>query len=186
MSTPRPSQTRSRLILLLIVVMFFASFGAALVLRFTGWRPEHTRNHGELLAEPIDMQAVGLVLEADGRWDWQRADRDWTALVRVPASCDAACWERVALLPRVRQTLGRHAPKLHLLLLDVALPTNRLPTLRPLQSAASATALPAPLREPLAAGPEIWLVDPHGYAVLHYRPGYDPSGLRKDLQRLVK
>jgi hypothetical protein len=29
-------------------------------------------------------------------------------------------------------------------------------------------------------------VDPSGYLVLHYRPGFDPAGLRKDLGKLIK
>ena len=32
----------------------------------------------------------------------------------------------------------------------------------------------------------VYLVDPDGYLVLHYRPGFDPAGVRKDLGKLVK
>ncbi len=32
----------------------------------------------------------------------------------------------------------------------------------------------------------IYLVDPDGFLVLHYRPGYEPAGVRKDLGKLVK
>jgi hypothetical protein len=43
-----------------------------------------------------------------------------------------------------------------------------------LPEAASADALP------------VYLVDPDGYLVLHYPPGFDPAGVRKDLGKLVK
>jgi hypothetical protein len=42
---------------------------------------------------------------------------------------------------------------------------------------------------PEAATPDavpVYLVDPEGFVVLHYRPGFDPSGLRKDLGKLIK
>jgi hypothetical protein len=49
--------------------------------------------------------------------------------------------------------------------------------------------LPAP-KPPLAADPKrlplaLHLVDPNGYWVMDYPAGTDPSGLRKDLDRLI-
>ena len=32
----------------------------------------------------------------------------------------------------------------------------------------------------------VYLADPNGYLVLRYAPGFNPSGLRKDLGRVVK
>ena len=85
MNTPAPpSQWRSRLVLLLIVAMFFGSFGVAAFLRFTGWTPAHTRNFGQLLEPPIDVNDVSLVLSDDTHWQWKNDDRRWTALLRLP------------------------------------------------------------------------------------------------------
>lgn len=187
MNTPAPpSQWRSRLVLLLIVAMFFGSFGVAAFLRFTGWTPAHTRNFGQLLEPPIDISAVGLVLADDTRWQWKNDDRRWTALLRLPAQCDAECWNRVAMLPRVRVALGRHSPRLPLLLVDGQLPAGQSERLQPIQAARSTTPLPAILASSPKASPELWLVDPHGFVVLHYAEGFDPNGLRKDLGRVLK
>lgn len=183
---PAPSQTRSRLILLLIVAMFFASFGIAAVLRFAGWTPPSTRNAGELLRPPLDLTAAALIEEADAPLVLVNTERHWTALVRVPAQCDDACWRQVAMLPRVRAALGRHAPELQLRLLDHAIPPERRDGVAPLRSVAVRSGLPASMDPAGARGPDLWLVDPHGYAVLYYAPGFDPSGLRKDLARLLK
>ena len=37
-----------------------------------------------------------------------------------------------------------------------------------------------------AAGDAVWLVDPNGFVVLRYAPGFDPGDLRTDLARLLK
>lgn len=188
MNTPAPpSQWRSRLVLLLIVAMFFGSFGVAAFLRFTGWTPAHTRNFGQLLEPPIDVNDVSLVLADDTRWQWKNDDRRWTALLRLPAQCDAECWNRAAMLPRVRMALGRHSPRLPLLLLDGTVPASERERMQPLQAARSTSALPAAWGAPAPKTlPELWLVDPHGFVVLHYAEGFDPNGLRKDLGRVLK
>jgi hypothetical protein len=184
-ATP-PSRLRSRLTLLLIVAMFFASFGIALVLRFTGWEPRHTRNVGTLLEPPVDLGAAVLVEDGDGRLALANDAREWTALVRVPAPCDDACWQRVAMLARVRAALGRHATDLRVRVLDAALPPAHRDALAPVQAVAVRGGLPATFAGPATGAPDLWLVDPHGYAVLYYAPGFDPGGLRKDLSRLLK
>ena len=35
-------------------------------------------------------------------------------------------------------------------------------------------------------GAVIYVLDPNGFVVLRYPPGFDPSGLRSDLARLLK
>ena len=35
-------------------------------------------------------------------------------------------------------------------------------------------------------GDAAWLVDPYGFTVLRYAPGFDPGDLRTDLARLLK
>jgi hypothetical protein len=184
--TAPASRLRSRLILLLIVALFLGSFGIAAILRFTGWTPAQGRNFGELLQPPVDVGGLDLRLEADARWQWQNQEGRWTALVRVPDACGADCWDRVAMLPRVRLALGRHAPRLPLLLLESEIPAAQRERLQPLLGAVAATPLPVPLARVPKAMPELWLVDPHGYLVLHYPEGFDPSQLRKDLGRVLK
>jgi hypothetical protein len=46
--------------------------------------------------------------------------------------------------------------------------------------------VPQLLAERPRSGVQVWLVDPHGFLVLRYREGFDPSGLRKDLSRLIR
>lgn len=177
MSNPNPN--RSRLTLLLVAVAFLAPFTVAMVLRFGGWQPGQTRNHGELLQPPLEMVAVDGQMLDGSSWRWENTDHEWTLLARSANDCDASCDETFALLRNVRTSLARHAPRLHLFRLGESAPGG----FAPLRLAGE---LPAPLTRPVERGVEVFLVDPHGYLVLHYAPGFDPSGLRRDLSRLIK
>mgnify|MGYP000849196992 CR=1 FL=1 len=60
---PDAVRNRNRGMLVLIVVFFLGSALVAGALRFSGWRPEGTRNHGELLQPPGDLRDVVAHLE---------------------------------------------------------------------------------------------------------------------------
>jgi hypothetical protein len=174
---------RNRAQLLLIAALFLLPFTAAVLLRFGGWQPPQTRNHGELLQPPLPMTEVRAQLDDGSAWPLGNLDREWSLLIRLPAACQQACRERLELLPRVREAQGRHAGKLFLFVLD---PLDQpLPEpIRPLHLQGN---LPAPLRDrPEGELPALWLVDPNGFLVMHYQPQFDPSGLRRDLSRLVR
>lgn len=203
------NRNRNRWVMVLIAVLFLLPFAAAVLLRFGDWQPPRTRNHGELLAPPLPMHTV-VATRGDGSvWVFENVEREWSLLLRMPIACEAACRERLAVLPRVREAMGRHAEKLHLFEwvdrpaampgADAADRTDAAPSdtaatvsepqsprqrFVPLQLAGD---LPAPLHAQAPSElPELWLVDPHGYLVMHHAPGFDPNGLRKDLARLVR
>lgn len=168
---------RAKRQLLLIAVLFLTPFLVAVALRFGGWEPPRTRNYGELLAPPLAMENAQARRDDGTAWTFENIDRHWSLLLQRPADCDARCREAVEVLGNVRLALGRHAEKLHLFQLDDE---------GPLPPLALSGSLPAPLAERPAALPQVWLVDPHGYLVMRYREGFDPSGLRRDLARLIK
>jgi hypothetical protein len=178
-------QTRSRLVLLLIAVMFLSSFGVAFYLRMSGWEPAQTRNHGELLDPPLDLRDR-VPRRADGSdYAWQPQQRHWRVVVAPPADCDQPCEELVDALQRVWIGVGRHADRLEVLWFG-ELPSSAS-SFRALQAMDPASSLVEALPE--AAGGEglaVYLIDPSGFLVMRYPPGFDPAGLRKDLARLLK
>jgi hypothetical protein len=184
-STPR-SRNRSRLSLLLIVAVFAVPILAALALNLAGWMPGHSRNYGEVVHPPLPLRDVGFVLANDGRLRLGNAQERWTLLVRVPADCDAACWQRVALLDNVRVSLGRVQDKLDLLLLEHEPAPDQRAGFHGFAFASPETPLPGRLSAPLADGPELWLVNPYGSVEMRYAPGYLPAELRKDLGKLIR
>jgi cytochrome oxidase Cu insertion factor (SCO1/SenC/PrrC family) len=182
-----PSRTRSRLSLLLIVAVFAVPVLAALALNLAGWMPGHSRNFGEVVHPPLPLRDIEFVLADDARMHLGNTQERWTLLVRVPATCDAACWQRVALLGNVRTSLGRVEDKLDLLLLvERELPAGQQAVLHDFAFATSATRLPGRLSAPLTQGPELWLVNPYGSVEMRYAPGYLPAELRKDLGKLIR
>ena len=180
-----PSRTRSRLLMLLVAVMFLGSFGVAATLFFGGWKPERTRNIGEMLDPYRDLRSVALV-HADGTpFDWEPLERRWHVIVAPPADCGAPCLQLLDALDRVRRSEGRHAERLRILWLG-EIPAGAPPVagLVPLQpSAALQAKLPDVAR---ADALPVYLADPNGWLVMRYAPGFEPSGLRKDLGRLLK
>ena len=37
-----------------------------------------------------------------------------------------------------------------------------------------------------AAGTPVYVIDPHGFVILRYAPGFDPGHLRTDVAKLIK
>lgn len=178
-------KTRSRLVLLLIAAMFFVSFGAALFLRMSGWQPEHTRNAGELLDPVVDLRDLQL-RHADGSdYPWHPEHRLWRMVVVAPAQCDTDCVRMIDLLRRVWIGEGRHADRVHALWFG-EIPAEA-PVFRALHAMQPDPALLARLPDESVPGAiPVYLIDPNGFLVMRYAPGFDPGGLRKDLARLLK
>lgn len=180
-----PSRTRSRLQLLLVAAFFLGSFGVAAALFFGGWKPGQTRNIGEMLDPYPDLRAIPLV-KADGQaWDWQPLERNWHILFVAPSDCGAPCAEMLGALHRVWLSEGRHAERLKVLWFgELPAGAEAFPGLVPMQASPSLVAMlpdvPAPDALPA------YLADPNGYLVLRYPAGFNPSGLRKDLGRVLK
>ncbi|MCC4615747.1 hypothetical protein LL972_06965 [Xanthomonas campestris pv. asclepiadis] len=188
--TSSPSATphsvkRGRRMLIALAVLFFGSMLLAGVLRFSGWQPASMRNHGELLKPPADLR--GLVpVRADGQpYAWTPAERVWRVALAPPASCTQQCVTLAAELDKVWQLLGHRADKVEVLWIGTppaGLPP--MPALRVLRDDAR-------LRQGLpraddAAGVPVYVIDPNGFVILRYAPGFDPAGLRADLVKLLK
>lgn len=181
--TPR---TRSRIALVVIVVLFFSSFGVALYLFYSGWQPIGTRNYGSFITPPVDLSEQRLV-RADGEdYPWEPGEGVWRVVAMPATDCrPEVCREMVDALRRVWVLEGRHADRLHVLWFgDVPSDSAVFRNLFPMRADATIEAA-----LPEQAGAEampVFVTDPSGYVVLHYPAGFDPSGLSRDLRRLIK
>ena len=184
MNAPVPGQWRSRLVLLLIAAAFLGSFGVAALLRFPGCQPQGKRNHGELLRPPVELAGQAL-LHADGsRFEWHPERNTWRFLVAPAPGCTQACTRTLDALHRLWLSEGRKAERVEVLWFGELPPGPRFRALLPMRAdAALAAHLP---QAASAQALPVYLVDPDGYLVLHYRPGFELGGVRKDLGKLVK
>ncbi len=178
-------RNRGRRVLILIFAMFFGSMALAGILRFSGWTPQINRNHGQLFEPPLDLRAERLVL-ADGQpYEWNPGMRHWRIVVAPGADCVAACVTLSQQLDKVWQLFGHNADNVEILWLGTPpAQVTATPALKVLQ------AQPA-FREKLPgvddpAGTPVYVIDPNGFVVLRYAPGFEPGGLRADLSRLLK
>jgi len=185
-SPPDPSQVRrGRLILVLIFVLFFGTIAAAGILRFSGWQPQGTKVHGEMLRPAVDARAVVPKLASGGDYAWQPAERMWRIAVAPPASCTAVCTRLASDLDVVWQLFGSKADHVEILWIGT-LPAGAPPTAarRVLQPTPELMRALPRVDDP--AGIPVYVIDPNGFVILRYAPGTDPGFIRTDVAKLLK
>jgi len=176
---------RNRTMLLAIFAIFFGCFALAGALRFSGWRPSGMKNHGELLQPPGDLRKVVPQLADGGEYRWNPVERTWRILVVPTADCGQACAKLAGQIDLVWQLFGHDADHVHVLWAGDLPAGAKLPptTRRILPSAALRAGLP---RADDPRGVPVYVVDPNGFVILRYAPGFDPGDLRADMSRLLK
>lgn len=186
---------RSRAMLVAIFAIFFGSLLVAGALRFSGWRPAGTQNKGELLQPPGDLRALVPALADGGAYRWNPAARLWRIVLAAPADCSTACSRLARDLDAVWQLSGKDTDRVQVLWLcavaGCAPPPGTLhaPALRVLRPS---PVLRAGLPRADASGsggrrgPPVYVIDPNGFVILRYAPGFDPADLRADLSKLLK
>ena len=194
MNDPRPTpavpdrqRDRNRAMLLLIVALFFGSAIVAGALRFSGWRPAGMKNHGELLQPPGDLRALEPALAEGGTYAWKPVERTWRILVAPPANCTSACVALSQDLDKVWRLFGHNADHVHILW--VGTPPEGALRNRVWNVLAPSADLSAQLPGVAEGGPDgapVYVVDPNGFVILRYAPGFDPGHLRTDMARLLK
>jgi cytochrome oxidase Cu insertion factor (SCO1/SenC/PrrC family) len=182
MSASMRARTRSRAILLLIAALFAAPFVAALSMYYADWQPSHTRNFGALIRPVRDLRTVRFTHADGSRFEWHHEDHIWRVLVAPPADCGAPCEQLVDKLRRIWVGLGNKADSVQVLWVGAA-PKQEFRTLIPLSADSSfAARLPDAARRDAIP---VYVVDPTGYVILRYAPGFNPAGLRRDLVQLL-
>ncbi|MGD9584163.1 MAG: hypothetical protein AB7V26_10935 [Lysobacterales bacterium] len=177
---------RHRLLLIVLVLAFAAPMLIASLLQRGGWMPSGRKNYGELLSPPLPMPAARL--HDGGEFAWKTPQWYWTLLVRVPSDCAADCRQSLLGLPKLRQSLDRHATQLRIAIVDEP---GRIGTASLQGQGIYAVRIDASERiDPLLPDPlgsiQLALVDPNGFMVLRFPPSADFERVRRDLKRLIR
>lgn len=189
------SQARGRRILLILLAITLLPVAIAWTLYLIDWRPQRTVNYGELVqpARPlVDLNFTAV----DGTPRSLLALRGkWTLFYIGPGSCPEACRATLYQLQQVVLTQGKEMDRIRRVFLAegaVERPAlARLPEeFAGLEAwtgeARTIEALRAQLAVPGEASGRVYLIDPLGNLMLTYPAGFDASGMRKDLGRLLR
>jgi hypothetical protein len=183
--TPTPFLTRSRLQMLLVAALFLGSFGVAAALFFGGWEPARTRNFGEFLDPYTDLRELPISRADGSAFAWEPQERRWSIIVAPAPDCGEPCVRMIDVLHRVWLAEGRHADRLQVLWFgEVPEGASSFPAFIAM---GPNPALVAHLPDQVLVGQlRVYVADPSGWLVLRYPHGFDPSGLRKDLGRVIR
>ena len=176
---------RGRWILVLIFLLFFGTIFGAGVLRFSGWQPQGTKAHGEMLRPAVDARAVVPKLADGSDYAWQPAERMWRIVVAPPANCGSDCLKLAKDLDVVWQLFGNNADHVEILWVGPRpAGSPNTASLRQLQSTPELLAALPRVNDP--AGVPVYVIDPNGFVILRYAPGTDPGFIRTDVSKLLK
>lgn len=173
---------RSRLVIVAVAALFLLPVLVATYLNssWSSWAPEATKNFGELVQPPILVSAFVSV----------DPDPVWTLAFDGRGGCGADCQEDLKLLSQIERAMGRHAGRAgRAVLLDSQDP-NRLaiqqqdPTLQLVIEGGQADAITAWTGAVPPGG--AFIIDPQGYLIMTYTAPLDGTGIRKDLNHLLK
>lgn len=187
MEKNEPPAKRSNLTLWLVLAVCVAPFAAAIVVH-RYFPPESRMNYGELI-EPMPLPEAKLD-SVDGKPFPLSALRGKWIMVHIDsAACAATCIEKAWKIRQVRLTQGEKMDRIERLWLI----NDSEPVSLKIQSeykgmhmlrATPEIIRQLPARE--ASTAHIWLIDPLGNIMLRYDRDADPSGMKKDLLRLLR
>lgn len=178
---------RQQVILLGLVAAFALPFVIGWSLFASGWRPAQVHPHG-VLVQPAPVlrapQWSGLLGEGP-------LPGQWTLAMIAPAECDDTCRHTLWLMQQIESTQAREASRLQRAVLVADAPSSSL------RQAVESIGQTRIWRGPLAAlrealpvpgpdGARLAIIDPQGNLMLVYPASFDPSGVRRDLERLLK
>jgi cytochrome oxidase Cu insertion factor (SCO1/SenC/PrrC family) len=183
---PDPARTRrGRWMLIALFLLFFGSVFGAGVLRFSGWQPASLRNHGQLLQPAIDARAIVPQLADGGEYHWNPNERIWRIVLAPPADCTDDCMRLAQDLDKVWRLFGHNADDVQILWIgEPPAGAPRPDSLRVLRAGDALAGVLPGHDDP--AGVPVYVIDPNGFVVLRYAPGFDPAGLRSDVSKLLK
>jgi hypothetical protein len=188
MSQPTDHALRaSRLKFLLVVFIFAAPIIAAALLNLSGWQPTG-KGYGEpiLPQRNFDQEHVQIRLTNSQDWAWRDTSPRMTLIALAGPACAAHCMDVLTKMAAARITLNNNLGRLRLLYVgeppaDAA--TNGMESYWSLGSDVSGRL--AAYRPAAPDSVSALLVESDGTALTLYPAGFDPSGLRKDLQKVI-
>lgn len=179
-------RNRRRLQLLGVAALFAAPAIVGIILLLAGWMPG-TKSYGLPILPQRDLGQAAVRLADGTPFAWRVKPFRWTLVALPGPDCASRCGRALDMIHRARITLNQNADQLRLLYLGA--PPTFGEASEAMRAWQVASAVPPALEDLRPHAPDSLaavLVMPDGVALTHYPPGFDPEGLKKDLQKVVR
>ena len=190
---------KNRVTVIVIVLIFIAPLAASwLLLNYTDIAEQRgTDNHGDLITPPRPLPNVKLIdpiSEANNGHLYGK----WSMLYIAGNSCDQVCIENLYRMRQVRLATGKHYQRVQRVLLLEHADTSALAQIFSNYSGQLLMSTDDINMEKFldnfrfeqtenpADKHRIYLIDPLGNLMMRYSPDTNPSGIIKDLNRLLR
>ena len=197
--TPSINPSGGRRKLMLLAALFVLPMLVAYALYYSGWRPEAVHPHGDLV-QPARPVADAALVQLDGKpMRFSELRGKWTLVMFSAAECLSPCERNLVKMRQVIAAQGKEAERIQSMLivkdakmrdwLNYAIkdyPGMRAVIGPPEAFDALAREFTLPAGSPLDNLNRIYLVDPLGNFMMSYPADADPTGMRKDLARLLR
>jgi cytochrome oxidase Cu insertion factor (SCO1/SenC/PrrC family) len=188
MNTVDPAALRkSRMFLLLIALVFAAPMMVAGWLTYDGWQPD-AKGNGQPVQPQRNFVSEKLVIQlANGQpYAWRDSEPRMTLVALAGPDCAAQCLATLTKMAAARVTLSSNMSRLRLLYLGTPPVNDQSDGIRNYwQLGADVDGKLAMYRPSAPDSVSALLVESNGTALSLYPAGFDPSGLRKDLQKVI-
>lgn len=190
---------RGRYTLVLLAIIAAAPVIFAYVLFYSDWRSDRAANYGELVQPPRILRDIELVDLSGKAFKLSSLRGKWLYVYFGPARCREPCQNNLYKTRQVITAQEKNMDRVQRLfvvtdsdalgeLRDTVKDHPGLHVARPdaeaLRSLARDFIVPA--GSPLAGLERVYLVDPLGNLMMSYPADADPTGMRKDLARLLR
>lgn len=191
----------SRQAFVLLALIFLAPAFVAWVMHHSGkegWRPSGMTNKGVLVhpARPLNLPA-DMIIDNGSVNDYLQGL--WTLVYIGDADCDAVCNENLYKMRQIRIAQNENMHRVQRLYLVTgaeipatltALLDKEYPEMDVLPVSAAQAAQFSPYFQiddvPMQGAERVYIIDPLGNLMMYYPQGADPSGMLKDLKKLLK
>lgn len=190
------NEVKNRKTLIITLLMFILPVVIGTTMFMTGWRPSATVNHGELIV-PVRALAERELQSIEGK-TVKIADlrKKWTMVYFDTSACPDECTRQLFFMRQIHLGLGKDYDRMQrvFVLNDAGSVDSLKPRLAEYPDmlvVKSDAANILSMRKEFGADTDaaaryIYLVDPMGNLMMQYKPGSEPAGVRKDLERLLK
>jgi len=189
-------QWRGRRILLALVLVTLLPTIAALLLHWSGWQPQgRNLGFGEILNPARPLPTVALSPAENTAMPFSALRGKWLLLTMLDRGCDEGCRTTLYAMQQIRLAQGDHMRRVERVLIADERQKGELARIandyrgmylyfsdrRTLSELSRALLSPEP-----AGSMRMFIVDPNGNLVMRYAPTANPSGVSKDLARLLR